>query len=502
MKNHQNCGFWTKVLIYALVLTINMLYMPVAGLSIASAKGKPSVYVLGFAGDDSTPGEIIGETEDVFKSELRKESKINYISDRNADRLLKSTEKVTPTTDGVKGDSKKFAKAEKYLARAKKYFSDERMDRVAKYAGRAVKYYRANADYIKNFDDVRDAYLYLAAGLAESDKDATKALLNVLAFDPGFKLPSKMDEYLDEMFEEAQDERMRAKLTITANPEDAEIIVNGNKKSSPASFDKLPAGDYFVRVSHKNMKPYTKVITLSEKQKEEMTIVLDGERKSSGGEKKAVLAKLEKKLAKQDFDRAFFGDLQKVGSWLNADYIVLGGFKSTDSRSRLYPLLFAVSSGEMAEVKSRSVSHKDSGKASGSIKREYKRTERSILGEFPPTILTPGFVLGSKAKAAPAVAAAPAPTPKKVAPKPAPAPKSLNLDVDASILLSSDDATKAMEDNESEESIAPIERTPIYKKWWFWTIIGAVVVGGGVTTGILLAPDDSAKTSKLVIPEN
>ena len=32
------------------------------------------------------------------------------------------------------------------------------------------------------------------------------------------------------------------------------------------------------------------------------------------------------------------------------------------------------------------------------------------------------------------------------------------------------------------------EKTPVYKKWWFWTIIGVVVAGGvagGVTAGVL-----------------
>ncbi len=28
-------------------------------------------------------------------------------------------------------------------------------------------------------------------------------------------------------------------------------------------------------------------------------------------------------------------------------------------------------------------------------------------------------------------------------------------------------------------------KTPVYKKWWFWTIIGAVVVGGATTAGVL-----------------
>jgi len=500
MKNHQNCGFWTKVLIYTLVATINMLYMPLSGLAlVAASEDNPRVYVLGFSSDGgNTPVELVAKAESVFVDGLKDQSKIEYISNKAAKKMLKGKKPAAPTV-GVKGNQKDFGKAVKYLKKAKKSFKKDKLDRVLKYAKKSVKYFKANADLIEDFDDVKEAYLYLALGLAENDEDAQGALLTVLAFDPDFTLPSEMEDALEEMFDEATDASKKARLTIESDPEDAEIMVNGHVKSSPAKYRKLPAGDYFVRVSQGSMTPFTKVISLSKKQKETMTVVLAGERKNTSGDNSKTLKSLKKQLAKQDFDNSFFEDLAKLGEWLNADYIVMAGFKTSKSKSRLYPLVFKVSNGKMGQVKARSLSHKKAAKANKAALKLYSRTEKAILADFPAVVLAPGFVLGQQQEEAPIVAAAPAPTPEPV-PEPEPIPETLNLDVNTSILLSSDDAAKAMEDSEDEESIAPIERTPFYKEWWFWTVIGVVVVGGGVTAGVLLQPDGPNKTSKVTIP--
>jgi hypothetical protein len=37
-------------------------------------------------------------------------------------------------------------------------------------------------------------------------------------------------------------------------------------------------------------------------------------------------------------------------------------------------------------------------------------------------------------------------------------------------------------------------KTPIYKRWWFWTVIGVVVAGGATAAGVLATRGSSSIT--------
>ncbi len=514
MKSIRTCGIGTRVLVYALVISVTLLYMPVAELSMAhAAKSKPSVYVFSFTPDgDKTPLALLGMTETQLKSGFKKESRITYISPKQARAKLKTSKKRKPATKGIEGDAKYAKRVAKYVDRAKEAYTDEDFDGMMKYASRAVKYAKRSPNHLDGFDIVKDAYTYLAAAEVETEGDPNPALLNVLAFDPDFSPKGELRYSLKRALRQAKKASRSGSLAIKADPKDAKILVNGKSYTGQADLGSLYAGSYFVRVEAAGFETYDNVVKI-DRGSESLEVVLGSKggqapAEDDGVDKMAVYKNLNKKARKGDFDEKWYRDAAKFGKWIKADYLVLAGFQSRKRSSRLYPVVFNVRSGEMGEIEPVRMGN-DLDDAEDKMGVAFADTRDAILGDFPEETLAPGFIFGAAA-----VAAAPAPAPEPVyepEPEPEPEPElfvapvtpvseTLDLDVDDSIYFSEEDETMGQEDAEGEESFEPVEKTPFYKQWWFWTAIGVVVVGGAVGTAIALQPEDKDRPSRLELP--
>lgn len=237
---------------------------------------------------------------------------------------------------------------------------------------------------------------------------------------------------------------------------------------------------------------------------EAFSLITPGKAKRAlSGDSEEAFKSLKSKVRDQDFDKKFMDQLGKVGSALKADYLVMGVFKSGADESTLYTLVYAVKGGKLYQASETAYPNDGTKGVKKANRGAYNDTVTVMSEGKGEKKLAAGFVLGAakaeaKAEAAP-VAAPAAPVEKKAEPAPAPTAVvgPVNLDVDSAILLSGDDAKKAREDTNSEESIAPMKVTPLYKQWWLWTIVGAVAIGGGITAGVLLAPDNKAKSSRV-----
>ena len=503
MKSDEKCGILTKILVYALVLSINLLYMPLANLALVyAAKDSPRVFLLGYAASDDTPDDLKEDLESHFAKQFGDESEIELISMDQAEKKAVKKERG-PVTEGTKGSEKNYRRALKYLKRAKEAMDDEEMADVLKYGKKAINKFKKVPDLIKDYDKVKQAYLYYAAGLEEADQDGSKPMKTVLAFDPDFRPKGDFEDYLEDVHGKVSGSG-EGRLYITTDPEDATVIVNVREETAPLKLKKLYSGDYYIRVSAKGYEPYSKMLTVKSGKKK-LEIVLAGgedEAEEEGPDLAALHGKLSKKLNRQDFDDNFYAGIQEFGEALKADFVVFGVFKSSEDASKFYPLVYDVNKSKLGKVKSREFDHEELDSSDMLIGKAYRSTKKAIVKRFPKKILASGFEL-----AAPVAAVAEAPVDDyETEPEPEPVyedepvAEAVDLSANAAFLLSADDAAKAQEDSESEESIARVEKVPVYKKWWFWTILGVVVVGGGVTAGVLLQPEDQNKSSRLLLP--
>lgn len=510
MKDVRSCGVWTKGLVYFLIVAVTTLYMPFTGLSSAQAASGPRVYMLGIAQDgDATPLALKGKTEAIYQENFQQSERVQLISNREARSLLeKGGSAPAPAaagTVGIQGTDEDHTRGLDYLKRAERAFKKSDWNDLNRHANRAIRQFKRAPNKIANFDDVKMAYVYLAAAEAMQNGDPVVPMLTVLAFDRRYEPTGAFEDILIDASDDAHDARHRGSLDIRTTPKDAQVLVNGNAHKAPVSLSKLPAGDYYIRVMAPGYTTYDTVLTL--KGGEKLDVVLGGGAPKSAGQAE-LLNGLRQKAMAQNFDKAFYEDAQTLGKTLKADYIVVGAFKSERRESTFYPLVFHVSSARMGQVTPVEMAH-DLSDSDSAISRSYRNVERAMTRDFPDTVLAPGFVLGQT----PAVAAQPEPAPERSrraaraaepveerAPAPA-APVAPPMTFGAGqLLLSADDAAKAQEDSTEEESFAEIEKTPVWKAWWFWTIIGVVVVGGGVTAGVMLQPDNLNKPSRLVLP--
>jgi len=495
--------------VYVLVVSLNLLYTPHLGVraAFAASDKAPRVYLFGFAPDgDKTPLELSGMTEVQFKDQLAGETKIEYISPKDARAMLKGKPQAAPT-QGIEGDEASLKRAQKYLRLAEDAVEEEEYEDLAQTAERAVKYFQKAANQIKDFDEVRDAYVYWAAGLESEGEDGGEKYLNVLAFDDGYTPPKSVKSLLKKSISAAEDAGKNVSLKIVTDPEDVTVWVNGRKMDAPVNEKGLAPGDYIVRVTAKGYKPYTGIAKFSSN-KESLEIVLaseSGETEDDGEAKMEVFKRLNVSAKEQNYDKQFFDDADQFGGWIKADYLVFGAFKTKGEKSDFYPLVFDVKSGKLGKVGKTAFDHSMED-AEESVDLAYKDTKRAILKEFPEEMIPVGGAIGAGAMLAAAPAPEPEPEPEpsqeeEMYPAAAPAAKSLNLDTDENMYFSDDDLAKAQQDQEQGEiSIAKEEKTPFYKQWWFWTIIGAAVVGGGVTAGVLLQPEDQSQSSRLNLP--
>ncbi len=524
MKAMRCNGIWAKVVAYAVIVTMNIMYMPLINQApVYAAKSNPKVFVFGVSPDgDKTPLELQGMTEAKFKELFDGERRITIVSARDARKMLRPV-KRQPPTPGIEGTQKELKRFEKYLSRAEEALEEEEVEDLYSSAKKAVKYLKRAANLVEDYDQARDAYLYLAAGAEEMEEDgALVAMQTALSFDPKYSPKGDLKSMTRGLYKEADRARGKGELEISADPEDATIWVNGIRHKSPASLRNLTEGDYYIRVEARGFKANTTLVELSGDSKE-LNIVLAGEggdaQADSGIDKKAVMKGLYKKVRAQDFDKAFFDDAQRFGEWIEADYLVVPAFKSKRKSSRLYPLVFDVSSGKMGQVEVTRIRHSKSNPV-GDIEASFEDTRDAILEDFPGVLIVAGGPIGADAVEAaeeddyeedePVAAAVIEDEPEEdVYDEPAPrrsepVAAAINLDIDESVYFSDDDLSKAQEDSEGEESIAPVETTPLYKKWWLWTIVGVVVVGGtlgGLGGAGLLSTTDNSQPNRFVAPQ-
>ncbi len=500
---------FTKVLVYALINTFTLAYMPIADLSVAHAKRRDSasVYMFGFAMDgDKTPLELKGMAEEHFKEEFKDEKRIKFITPKNARERLKGGKAGQPTK-GLEGKKKYYSRAKRYLKIAKEGVEEKEFEDAMDAALKAVKYFKKSANHVKDFSLVKEAYEQAAGASEAADENGSEFMQTVLAFERDYRPSGALKSGLKKAYEKASRLPKKSRLEITVEPENAKILVNNREDTSPYKGRKLIAGDYFIRIEADGYKPYTNVVTLPGGGRESLEVVLAPEQEGgSGDDKMGAFKTVNLKARDQEFDREFFEKAQRVGQWIGAEFLVFGAFKTKGEKSTFHPLVFDVEEGRMGQVKPAELDHSMED-TEDAIHFAYRDTEKAILKNFPNTILAAGGVVGGGSSAAaeeppPAVdEEEPAEEPEEEPVEEVPAaPVALNLDVDQSIFLSGDDAAKAQEDSEAEESIAPTVTTPVYKKWWFWTIIGVVVVGGGVTAGVMLQPEDSNRRSELHLP--
>jgi hypothetical protein len=53
------------------------------------------------------------------------------------------------------------------------------------------------------------------------------------------------------------------------------------------------------------------------------------------------------------------------------------------------------------------------------------------------------------------------------------------------------------------DRVIVVDKTPVYKKWWFWVAIGgAVVAAGAITAGIVVGTRGDAASPDRVAPAN
>ena len=522
MKAMRCNGIWAKVVAYAVIVTMNIMYMPLINQApVYAAKSNPKVFVFGVSPDgDNTPLELQGMTEAKFKELFDGERRITIVSAKEARQSLRPV-KRQPPTPGIEGTQKDLKKFEKYLSRAEEALEEEEVEDLYGNAKKAVKYLQRAANLLEDYDKARDAYVYLAAGAEEMEEDgALAAMQTALSFDPEYSPKGDLKSMTRGVQKQADRARGNGELEISADPEDATIWVNGIRHKSPASLKNLKEGDYYVRVEARGFKSNTTLVELSGNSKK-LDIVLAGEGgdalADSGIDKKAVMKDLYKKVRAQNFDKAFFADAQRFGEWIEADYLVIPAFKSKRKSSKLYPLVFDVSSAKMGQVEATRIRHSKSNPV-GDIEASFEDTRDAILEDFPGVLIVAGGPIGADAveaadeedeEDAPVVAAVEDEPEEDVYEEPAPrrskpVAAAINLDVDDSVYFSDDDLSKAQEDSEGEESIAPVETTPLYKKWWLWTIVGVVVVGGtlgGLGGAGLLSTTDNSQPNRFVAPQ-
>jgi len=240
----------------------------------------------------------------------------------------------------------------------------------------------------------------------------------------------------------------------------------------------------------------------------------------AGSEKKAKYWKSVSKLAKEKkFDGNFHKRSKLFSKWIEADYMAYGHTWAKGEDESLFVIfLYDVKADKVYQLPTHEIINEELEDAEDEIEAAYIELRNAILKKKPSKVVAIGVMPVPETSKAD-LASEPEPEPEpEVEPEPEPEPEyaeeepveeaappayaeAIDLSSSESMLFSKDDKSKAEEDSESEESIAPVYEEPIYKKWWFWTIIGVVVVGGAVGTGIALKPEDKNRSSSLSLPE-
>ncbi len=344
---------FTKVLVYALINTFTLAYMPIADLSVAHAKRRDSasVYMFGFAMDgDKTPLELKGMAEEHFKEEFKDEKRIKFITPKNARERLKGGKAGQPTK-GLEGKKKYYSRAKRYLKIAKEGVEEKEFEDAMDAALKAVKYFKKSANHVKDFSLVKEAYEQAAGASEAADENGSEFMQTVLAFERDYRPSGALKSGLKKAYEKASRLPKKSRLEITVEPENAKILVNNREDTSPYKGRKLIAGDYFIRIEADGYKPYTNVVTLPGGGRESLEVVLAPEQEGgSGDDKMGAFKTVNLKARDQEFDREFFEKAQRVGQWIGAEFLVFGAFKTKGEKSTFHPLVFDVEEGRMGHI--------------------------------------------------------------------------------------------------------------------------------------------------------
>ncbi len=124
MKKIVGSSLFSRLCVYALIVSVNMLYMPLTGIQAAFAASDegPSVYLLPFGSDsEDVPIEIRGLLEETINDSLQGDGKINAMNAKDVRKALKGEKKKTKYWRSVSKKAKKKDFGEAFHKRAKRF---------------------------------------------------------------------------------------------------------------------------------------------------------------------------------------------------------------------------------------------------------------------------------------------------------------------------------------------------------------------------------------------
>ena len=493
MKHFHQATMFTRLVCGVLVLTVTMMYTPLVGVAETKAAEKGvRLHMMTYdTYKGETPDEVRVMVEDEVNSRLMKDKRIQWVSKGEVKKALKPAG-GTPT-EGIKGQPDWLDKAMSRLEQAREAYDNDEYSEAMDFAGKAIRGFQRCADLIRSWDVIEEAYIIQAASAVKVEENEESAVKELLTYNRRAKSAMYGGSAFQDMIKERAKalKKGRKRLTVTADPQDATIVINGREDDSR----KLVKGTHWVQVTKEGYAPFAQLVELT---KNTTVNVVLGKKGASDKDLWESYTKLQAKAKNLEFDEDFIHSATEIGEAIPADYIGFAVFESSKKKSRVTPYVLQVSDGQLVRLDEQTLRHNfvDADKSNARLAEDIRD---AVVEEFPVEC---ALIIG-----APPVETF--------------ADEGGYEDVGRAeayevVDLSSGAVTFDRADQDKSEELGGVQcedpndprckenvivkQTPIHEEWWFWTVIGVVLIGGVVGASVALQPEDNNKASSISLP--